>query len=156
MRRLSLSVIGCALAIGVIPVLLAAQGAAQRPAPPPRPPAVSPEYTFPSGSGALFFYVRPEKAADFEAIVTRLGQVLDASADPVRRQQSAGWRIYKSTETTREATVYVFFFDQAVSGSDYDPIKVLGESAPTEGQALLDRMKADVVKIERMGLGRLR
>jgi hypothetical protein len=114
------------------------------------------EYVFPSGAGLLFFHVRPESADDFEAIVQRLGHALERSADPVRRQQSASWRIYKSAETPRDAVIYLFFFDPAVSGADYDPIKVLSEDAPAEMASLFERLRAAILKVERMGLNRLR
>ena len=121
---------------------------------PARP--VAQEYVFPTGAGVLFFHVRPERADDFEAIVKRLAEALDRSPDPVRRQQATTWRIYRSAETPRDAVIYVFFFDPAVSGADYDPIKVLSEDAPTELSGLFERLRADIVRVERMGLNKLR
>ena len=44
----------------------------------------------------------------------------------------------------------------AVSGADYDPIKVLSEDAPAELSGLFERMRADIVRVERMGLNKLR
>ena len=121
---------------------------------PPRPAAQ--EYVFPTGAGVLFFHVRPERADDFEAIVKRLAEALDRSTDPVRRQQAANWRIYRSGEAPRDAVIYLFFFDPAVSGADYDPIKVLSEDAPAELSSLFERLRADIVRVERMGLNKLR
>jgi len=121
---------------------------------PPRPPAQ--EYVFPTGAGVLFFHVRPERAQDFEAIVKRIAESLDRSTDPVRRQQAAHWRIYRSAEAPRDAVIYLFFFDPAVSGADYDPIKVLSEDAPAELSGLFERLRADIVRVERMGLNKLR
>jgi hypothetical protein len=100
--------------------------------------------------------VRPERADDFEAIVRRLGDALERSTDPVRRQQATSWRIYKSTETPRDAVIYLFFFDPAISGADYDPIKVLSEDAPAELSALFERLRLAVIRVERMGLNKLR
>jgi hypothetical protein len=114
------------------------------------------DYLFPSGAGALVFHVRPERATDFEAVVQKLSEVLDHSVDPIRHQQAASWRIFKSTEIQRDAAIYLFFFDPAVSGADYDPIKVLGESMPADVQGLYERLKGDVIRVERMGLAKLR
>ena len=114
------------------------------------------EYVFPSGAGVLFFHVRPERADDFEAIVKRLGEALERSTDPVRRQQAANWRIYKSTETPRGAVIYLFYFDPAVAGADYDPIRVLSEDAPAELSALFERLRLAILRVERMGLSKLR
>jgi hypothetical protein len=123
---------------------------------PPRPVAGGQEYLFPSGAGILFFHVRPDRAQDFESVVARLGEVLTQTTDPVRKQQSAGWRMFKSAEAPRDAVIYVFFFDPAVAGADYDPIKVLSEALPADVQGLYERLRADVVRVERMGLMKLR
>ena len=132
-------------------ITIAAQGS------PSAPPKPSPsEYLFASGAGILFFHVRPERAQDFEAVTTRLAEVLDQTSDPIRKQQAASWRVFRSTEAPRETVIYVFVFDPAVSGADYDPIKILSEASPGEVQALYERLRADVVRVERMGLTRLR
>jgi hypothetical protein len=113
-------------------------------------------YSFPTGAGLLFFYVRPERTEDFERVVKRLAEVLDRTEDPARKQQAAGWRMFKSAEVPKDAVIYVFVLDPAVAGSDYDPVKVLSEGLPTEAHALYESLKAATVRIERMGLGRLR
>ena len=134
-------------------VIATASLSSQTPAP---LPSSAQEYLFPSGAGLLVFHVRPDKTADFEAVVVRLLEVLDRATDPLRRAQASSWRIFRSVETPREAVLYVFFFDPAVSGADYDPIRLLGEAAPTEVHALYERLRADVVRVERMGLTKLR
>jgi hypothetical protein len=125
---------------------------------PTAPPSVAPslEYLFPSGAGLLFFHVRPERAADFEAVVARLSAALDASTDPVRRQQGASWRVFRSVEIPRDVVLYLFVFDPAVAGADYDPVRVLSEALPLEAQGLYDRLRASVVRVERMGLMKMR
>jgi hypothetical protein len=128
------------------------QSAAQQPS----SPAAAPDYTFPSGAGLLFFYVKPDKTADFEAVVARLSDVLDKTDDPVRKQQAANWRILRSVETTKDTAIYVFLFSPAVTGVDYDPIRVLSEAVPTEVQGLYERLRDAVVRVERMGLSRIR
>ena len=135
-------------------VALSARGIVSHAQAPPRPMAQ--EYVFPTGAGLLFFHVRPERADDFEAIVKRLAEALDRSTDPVRRQQATTWRIYRSAETPRDAVVYLFFFDPTVSGADYDPIKILSEDAPAELSGLFERLRSDIVRVERMGLNKLR
>lgn len=122
----------------------------------PAPPQTSAGYVFPAGAGMLFFHVRPEKTADFDAVASRINASLEQAQDPVRRQQSAGWRIYKSAEAAAEAVVYIFVFDPAVAGADYDPVKLLGEAAPAESQALYERLKSSVLRVERMALTRMR
>jgi hypothetical protein len=146
MRRSSALILSAALTLLVATSLTAAGQAAP----------TGQEYVFPSGAGVLFFHVRPELAADFEAVVARLAAALDRSTDPVRKQQAEHWRIYRSAEAPREAVVYLFFFDPAVMGADYDPVKVLGEDAPAEVGPLYERLRAAIVRVERMGLAKLR
>jgi hypothetical protein len=112
-------------------------------------------YTFPSGAGLLFFYVRPDRAADFETVIKRLGEVLSGSQDPVRQQQASSWRMFRSVESHNDR-IYVFMFDPAVSGADYDPVKILNDALPAEVQDLYAKLKGAIVKVERMGLDRMR
>ncbi len=149
MRRIALSVIALALA-----------GPAARPVArvqdPPAPAAPSQAYTFATGAGILFFYVRPDRTSDFEAVLARLSDALDATQEATRRQQAASWRMFKSVEAVKEAAIYVFAFDPALPGADYDPVKFLGETMPVEAQALYEKLKASITRVERMGLTRLR
>jgi hypothetical protein len=119
-------------------------------------PTVTQDYLFPSGAGALFFHVKPERANDFESVMATLSDVLSRATDPTRRQQADSWRIFKSTEVPKESAIYIFLFDPAVTGADYDPVKVLGEALPVELQGLYDRLRADILRVERMGLSKLR
>jgi hypothetical protein len=154
MRALGATVIACTLAAGT-----GAQSGtppARQTTPPSAPAAGVQNYTFPSGAGLLFFYVKPDKTADFEAVMARLGAVLDGTADPVRKQQAAAWRILKSVETTRDSVIYVMIFDPAVVGADYDPVKVLSEGAPADVQTLYARLRDAVIRVERMGLSQIR
>jgi hypothetical protein len=123
---------------------------------PPQQPGASANYAFPSGAGMLFFYVKPDRIADFESVVGRLAETLDATEDPVRKQQAAGWRILKSVETTRDAAIYVFLFDPAIAGADYDPVKILSEKQPLDIQPLYDKLREATIRVERMGLTKLR
>lgn len=116
----------------------------------------APDYVFPSGAGVLLFHVRPDRAQDFETVLDRLKTVLDTTADEARRRQATDWRIFRSVEHRSDEVIYVFLFDPAVAGADYDPVKVLSEAAPAEVSGLYERLRAAVVRVERMGLERLR
>lgn len=122
----------------------------------PAAPGASKDYVFSSGAGMLFFYVKPDKSAEFEAVVTRLSEALDKTTDPVRKQQAASWRILKSVELQTDSPVYVFVFDPAVPGADYDPVKVLSEGAPADLQTLYAELKDSTIRVERMALVKLR
>ena len=149
MRRLCRSALASFMLVSLAVVLAQAQAG-------PPAPSPSPEYAFPSGAGLLVFHVRPERTTDFEAIINRLGEALTTAADPVRQKQAASWRMFRSAEATGDVSLYVFFFDPAVGGADYDPVRVLSEAAPAEAQAYFERLRAAVVKVERMALTRIR
>ncbi len=162
-RTFTLRVLRLATAVVVAMLMASPPGAPRRLQAAPRqvvPPvgaaSSTKDYVFPSGAGMLFFYVKPDRSADFEAVVARLSEALDKTQDPVLKQQAASWRILKSVELQTDSPVYVFVFDPAVVGADYDPVKVLSESAPAELQALYARLKDATIRVERMALTKLR
>jgi hypothetical protein len=131
--------------------------------PPQTPAAATPaapvDYVFPTGAGMLLFHVAPAKVADFDAVLTRLKVALSQADTAPRTVQAANWLIYKSAEKPAAAAdpvVYLFLFDPAVTTANYDPLLLLAEMLPAEVQRLYDRLKAAVVKVERMGLTKVR
>lgn len=158
--------IAALLLTGVTPSL------AQVVAPPPPPPApvtqpattaaptvaagVPVDYVFPTGAGLLIFHVDPLKVADFDAILLRIKDALSKADTATRKLQAANWLIYKSAEKPGESHVYLFLFDPAVTGANYDPLLVLAEILPAEVQRIYEQMKTAVLRIERMGLTKVR
>jgi hypothetical protein len=85
----------------------------------------------------IFFPVKPDKTTDFEAIMAKLKEALATSEDPVRREQAAGWRVFKAVEPGPNNTaLYVFLIDPAVKGGDYAFWKTLYDAFPAEVQQL--------------------
>jgi hypothetical protein len=67
----------------------------------------------------------------------KLKEALQKSEDPVRKQQAASWKVFKSLEPGPNGNVlYIFFADPAVKGADYSVSKVLAEAFPNEVQDL--------------------
>ena len=132
--------------------------AAPQPALPGAPAQTSSSqgYRFPSGAGILYFHVRTDHVPAFEDVIARIDDALDKAEDPVRRQQAASWRIFRSLEQQPGEVLYLFVFDPAVTGADYDPVRLLGEAVPTEAQALYETLKTAVIRVERMGLLKMR
>jgi len=139
---------------GLLTVAAPAPAPAQPPQGDPAQTAVL-DYVFTGGAGMLFFHVRPDRTADFEAVAARVMASLAASEDPIRRQQALHWKLFRSSEQ-HENAIYVAVFDPVVEGSDYDPVKILAEEAPDEVQALYGQLQAAIVRIERMGLTAVR
>jgi hypothetical protein len=101
----------------------------------PIPPPVG--RVFASDSGMIWNPIKPTRTLDFEMVMARLKEALALSEDPVRRQQAAGWKVFKAVEVGPNNTVlYVFVMDPAVKGADYSVSKVLYEAFPDEVQEL--------------------
>jgi hypothetical protein len=126
------------------------------PTPTPAVPAGPADYVFTSGAGLVFYYVKTAKAADFEAILDRVKEALFNAQTQMLKQQALNWKIYKSAEPPTDATVFVFAFDPAITTANYDPLLVLNQVLPAEVQPLFDRLKDAIIKVERMGLTKIR
>lgn len=105
---------------------------------PPQPPAQQAEVTaaarvFASDAGLVLNFIKPDKTADFEAVVARLKEALAKSERPERKQQAASWKVFKSPEPAAGGSVlYVFVMDPAVKGADYTVTNILTEAFPPE------------------------
>jgi len=92
---------------------------------------------FGSDAGMVLNFIKPEKTADFEAVVAKLHDALQKSDKPERRQQAAGWKVFRASEPGANGSVlYVFTIDPAVKGADYTVSTILAEAFPSEVQAL--------------------
>jgi hypothetical protein len=121
----------------------AASAQTPAPQPPEQPAAQQPAQQAPQGrvfgsdAGMIFNQIKPDKTADFEMVIQRLREALEKSENPVRRQQAAGWRVFRAVEPGPSNTVlYVFWVNPAVKGEDYTVSKILAEAFPQEAQAL--------------------
>lgn len=120
---------------------------------PTGPPA---DYLFTTAAGMLLFHVDPAKTADFDVVVARLIEAFKTTKSQSRQLQAANWKIYKSAEKTPDSILYVFLFDPAIEKMSYDPLLYLAEVAPAEVQPLFERMKTAVLRVERLGLTKVR
>ena len=97
---------------------------AQAAAPPPAQRRV-----FTGAVGILFNFVKTERAADFEAVLTRLREAFGRSASQARQRQAAGWRVLRQAgnEPAGE-NVYLFLIDPVEKDADYSPARLLDEA----------------------------
>jgi hypothetical protein len=112
--------------------------AAQPPAAPAAAAQAAPTArTFASDGGMVLNFIKPDKTADFEAVIAKLKEALSKSAKPERKQQAASWKVFKSPDPAAGGNVlYVFIIDPSVKGADYTVSNILAEAFPTEVQAL--------------------
>ena len=86
-------------------------------------------YVFGSDAGLVLNFIKPDKTADFEAIVGKLKEALAESDKPERKAQAAGWKVFRAAEPGANGSVlYVFVIDPAVKGADYTVSTILAEA----------------------------
>ena len=132
------------IALGIlVGVLAAAIARAQQP-PAPAAPAgqaqtVSNPRLFPNDAGMVLNFIKPDKTADFEAVLGKLKEALQKSEKPERKQQAAGWKVFKSADPAGANVLYVFIIDPAVKGADYQVSNIIAEAFPTEANEMLKK-----------------
>ena len=129
-RRLGMIALG--LMAGVLSATVAqAQAPAQQAQP------VSNQRLFPNDGGMILNFIKPDKTADFEAVMAKLKEALQKSPKPERKQQAASWKVFKSPEPAQNGNVlYVFVIDPSVKAADYTVSTILAEVFPQEVQTL--------------------
>src|SRR5262245_13282003 len=118
--------------------------AQQPPAQPPAQPAqqaqpVSTPRLFPNDAGMVLNFIKPDKTADFEALMAKVKEALQKSEKPERKQQAAGWKVFKSADPAGANVLYVFVIDPAVKGADYQISNLIAEAFPAEANDLLKK-----------------
>jgi hypothetical protein len=118
--------------------LSATTGFAQTPPaqpPPAQPPAAAAAAptarTFASDGGMVLNFVKPDKTADFEAVIAKLKEALNKSEKPGRKEQAKSWKVFKSPDPAAGGNaLYVFIIDPAIKGADYTVSNILAEAFP--------------------------
>jgi hypothetical protein len=72
--------------------------------------------------------ITPSQTAVFEDVMQKVREALEKSTDPVRRQQAAGWKVYKSADPFQGNTLYLSVMDPAVKGADYGVFDLLKDT----------------------------
>ena len=127
------------IAFGVLAGLLSVQVAQAQAAPAPQAQAVSNQRLFPNDGGMVLNFIKPDKTADFEAVMAKLKEALEKSEKPERKQQAAGWKVFKSADPAGANVLYVFVIDPSVKGADYQVSNIIAEAFPTEANELLKK-----------------
>jgi len=113
---------------------------AQQPAAPAQQAqAVSNARLFNNDAGMVLNFIKPDKTADFEAVMAKLKEALEKSEKPERKQQAAGWKVFKSADPAGANVLYVFVIDPSVKGADYQVSNIIAEAFPTEANELLKK-----------------
>jgi|WetSurMetagenome_2_1015567.scaffolds.fasta_scaffold1057226_1 hypothetical protein len=96
-----------------------------------------PTLVFQNDAGLIIFYVKPDKTADFEDLMTKLKDGLAKMEAPEAKQMLAGMKLFK-TPVPAGATVasYVLFADPIVKNTEYWLLSLLYKAYPNDAQAL--------------------
>ena len=125
------------IVFGLVAATLTATTAFAQAAPAAAAQAAPTTRTFASDGGMVLNFIKPDKTADFEAVVAKLKEALQKSEKPERKQQAASWKVFKSPDPAANNNVlYVFVIDPAVKGADYTVSTILAEAFPMEVQDL--------------------
>ena len=85
---------------------------------------------FASDAGMVLNFIKPDKTADFEAVMVKLKEALQKSDKPERKQQAAGWKVFKSPDPAGANVLFVFIVDPSVKGADYQISNIIAEAFP--------------------------
>jgi hypothetical protein len=85
--------------------------------------------------------IKPDKTADFEFVLGRLKEALAKSEKPERKQQAAGWKIFKANQQVNGNVAYIMFINPVVKGQEYDISRLIAEVFPVEVQEIFQKYK---------------
>lgn len=112
---------------------IAQQGAAQEPD--------KPVLTLTGDAAIISILIKPDKVADFESVLAKLKEALSKSDKPERRQQAAGWHVYKSAQPMQGNAVYIMRIEPVVKGAEYDISRLIAEVFPVEVQEIFAKYR---------------
>jgi hypothetical protein len=117
-----------------------AQAAQAAPTPAPQQAAApeKPALSFSNDAGLIIFYIKPDKTADFEGLMTKLKEGMAKMEAPEVKQQAASMKLFKAPVAAgATVAIYVLLADPAVKNIEYWFLPVLYKAYPADGQALL-------------------
>lgn len=119
----------------------AAQDPAAAPAEPPKPVFPLPQNCQECDVALITMLIKPDRTADFEFVLNKLKEALSMSEKPERKQQAAGWTVFKSPQQVQGNAVYVMRIDPIVKGAEYDITRLIAEVFPVEVQDIFLKYK---------------
>jgi hypothetical protein len=123
------------------PTTPAAQQPAAAPAEPQKPVFPLPQACQQCEVALITILIKPDKTADFEMVIQRVKEALAKSEAPERKQQAAGWSVFKSPTAVQGNAVYIMRIDPIVKGAEYDLMRIIAEVFPVEVQEIFAKYK---------------
>lgn len=135
LRGIQVVVSGIALA----GLTLAGAGVAQAQEPATEP--AKPVLTLEGESAVIIVLIKPDKTADFEAVVAKYKDAFAKSDNAARKEQLAGLKIFKSPTAMGGNAAYIFSVDPVVKNQEYDITRVILEVFPSEATDMYNKYK---------------
>ena len=130
-RGVQVVVSGMALAV----LVLAGAGVAQA------QEAEKPVLPLEGDAVVITMLIKPDKTADFESVIANYKEAFAKSEKPVRKQQLAGIKFFKSPQMAQGNAVYIIYVDPVVPNEEYDISRVIAEVFPVEVQDVFEKYK---------------
>jgi hypothetical protein len=128
--RLAVLVFATAFVLGAVGVSSAQEQAA---------PAKK-DLAFQNDAGLIIFYVKSDKTADFEDLMTKLKDGLAKMDAPEAKQQAAGMKLFKTPVAAgAQVASYVLIADPVVKNTEYWLMSLLYKAYPNDAKALYDK-----------------
>lgn len=110
---------------------------AQEPAKEPEKPVL----TLEGDAAIVILLIKPDRTADFEAVIAKYREAFSKSDNPKRKEQLAGLTFLKSPTAMGGNTAYIFRVDPVVKGEEYDITRVIYEVFPSEATDMFNKYK---------------
>ncbi|HSK10791.1 MAG TPA: hypothetical protein VK911_14520 [Vicinamibacterales bacterium] len=94
-----------------------------------------PTVAFQNDAGLIILYVKSDRTADFEQLMTRFREGLGKMEEPEMRQQASSLKLFRGPEGNGTA-VYVMIADPVVKNVEYWFLSLLYKAFPADAQAL--------------------
>ena len=129
------------IALGLIAGVLSASTvyAQAAPAAPAAQAAAPTKRVFASDAGMVLNFIKPDKTADFEAVMVKLKEALQKSDKPERKSQAASWKVFKSPDPAGANVLYVYVIYPSEKDADYQVSNIIAEAFPTEANEILKK-----------------
>ena len=118
-----------------------AQEPAAAPAEPQKPVFPLPQACQTCDVALITVLIKPDKTADFEMVLAKVKESLAKSENAERKQQAAGWLVFKSSTPVQGNAVYIMRIDPIVKGAEYDLMRIIAEVFPVEVQEIFAKYK---------------
>ena len=124
------------MGVALSAVMVAAPAFAQDAAPP-----AAPVLALDGDAATITVLIKPDKTAEFEAVLSKVKEALGKSEKAERKQQAAGWSVFKANQAVNGNTAYIMFINPVVKGQEYDITRLIAEVFPVEVQEFFQKYK---------------